>query len=88
MSKKETIALISFLVFYTSVLFGGFSWMLKSQIQPIKEILTNHITDTNKKIDDLKTETNKKLDHFREDMITLRQDMKDGFKEIKEIIMK
>ena len=51
--KKETIALISFLVFYTSVLFGGFSWMLKSQIQPIKGILTNHITDTNKKIDRL-----------------------------------
>ena len=69
------------LILYTGLLFGAFSWMLKAQIQPIKEILTNHITDTNKKIDDIKTDTNKRLDH-------LREDMKDGFKEIKEMINK
>ena len=50
---------------------------LKAEIAPIKVALDNHITDTNKKIEDLKTDTNKQFDN-------LRQDMKEGFKEIKE----
>ena len=51
--------------------------ILKSELKHIKELLSNHITETNKKIDD----SNKKINE-------LRQDMKDGFKEIKEMINK
>ena len=57
-------------VVYTGFVFTGFHWMLKAKIEPIEKIMTNHITETNKKIDNL------------------RQDMKDGFKEIKELIKK
>ena len=43
---------------------------LANEIKHIRKDLSNHITDTNKKIDHL------------------RQDMKDGFKDIKEMINK
>ena len=43
---------------------------LANEIKHIRKDLSNHITDTNKKIDDLK------------------QEMKDGFKEIKEALKK
>ncbi len=75
---------VTFLVLYTGFLFAGFSWMLKSQIDPVKELLTNHITDTNKKIDD----TNKKIDDTNKRIDVLSQEMKEGFKEIKEIVKK
>ena len=43
---------------------------IANEIKHIRKDLSNHITDTNKKIDHL------------------RQDMKDGFKDIKEMINK
>ena len=53
MDIQEIITVGGFFVLYTGFIFAGFSWMLKSQIKPIKELLTNHITDTDKKIDGL-----------------------------------
>ena len=54
---------VTFLVLYTGFIFAGFNWMLKAQtkqinvqIEPIKELLTNHITDTDKKIDAVRAE--------------------------------
>ena len=66
MKKDSLWPAVTVLILYTGLLFGAFSWMLKAQIQPIKEILTNHITDTNKKIDDLRQETNSRFDKLNE----------------------
>ena len=51
---------VMFLILYTSLLFGGWAWMLSARIDPIKEGITeikkslnNHITDTNRKIETL-----------------------------------
>ncbi len=59
---------------YTGFIFAGFNWMLKTQtkqinaqIEPIKELLSNHISDTNKKIDNLSnriSDTNKRIDQL------------------------
>ncbi len=38
--------------------------MLKAQIDPLKGLLTNHITDTNKKIDRLSDRFDKLSDRF------------------------
>ena len=87
---------VTFLVLYTGFLFAGFSWMLKSQIDPVKELLTNHITDTNKRFDDTNKrfddtnkrfdDTNKRFDDTNKRFDVLSQEMKEGFKEIKEIV--
>ena len=37
MNKKELMATATFLVFYTGFIFAGFSWMLGSKTDPIKE---------------------------------------------------
>ena len=55
---------VSFLVLYTGFIFGGFHWMLKAQIKPVKELLNNHISDTNKKIDQLSDRFDKQSDRF------------------------
>ena len=84
--------------------------IISRDMKHIKEILSNHITDTNKKIDALRIDTNNKIDVLRTDtnknidvlrtdmsknmdvlrtdMNVLRTDMKEGFKEIKELIRK
>ena len=69
--------------------------LINNQLQRISDLLSNHITDTNKKIEDLKVDThhridgtNRRIDDLRQDMNTLRQDMKEGFREIKEAIKK
>ena len=38
--------------------------MLKAQITPIKDLLNNHITDTNKKIDNLSDRIDKLSNRF------------------------
>ena len=60
MTSMELLALFSGLIGYTSLIFGGVAWMIRNQTQkitaemkPIKEALTNHVTDTDKKIDKL-----------------------------------
>ena len=64
MKKDSLWPAVTVLILYTGLLFGAFSWMLKAQIQPIKEILTNHITDTNKKIDRLSDRFDKLSDRI------------------------
>ncbi len=79
---------VTLLVLYTGLLFAGWAWMLKAEnkgleakIENIKELLANHITDTNKKIDDLRQDTNKKFDD-------LRQEIKEIKKMIYELLVK
>ena len=48
---------------------------INAKIDPIEKLLSNHITDTNKKIDKL-SET------IKEDKKELKEEMKDGFKNI------
>ena len=77
MKKDSLWPAVTFIVLYTALLFGGWAWMLhahtkqikaeiKAEITPIKEALTNHITSTNKKIDDLRQETNSRFDKLNE----------------------
>ena len=74
---KEFIPLgvLVFFVLYTGAILGAISWMLNAKLNPIEKLLSNHITDTNKKIDKL-NET------IKEDKKELKEDMKDGFKNI------
>ena len=67
---KEIIPFAIFLVIYTGTIFAGLSWMLNSKLNPIKEALTNHITDTNKKIDRL-------ADNIKETNAILRENTKE-----------
>ena len=76
MKIQDIVAVCSFFVLYTGLLFGGFSWMLKAQLKahtdPIKaqiELINNKIELTNNKIDLINnkldnhiTDTNKKID--------------------------
>ena len=64
MKKDSLWPAVTVLILYTGLLFGAFSWMLNAQIQPIKEILTNHITDTNKKIDQLSEQFSQLSERF------------------------
>ena len=50
MKKDSLWPAVTVLILYTGLLFAGFSWMIKAEVKPIKELLTNHITDTNKKV--------------------------------------
>ncbi len=65
-SDKSLWVALSFFVLYTSALFGNLGWLITNsidnKIKPIEKLLTNHITETNKKIETLNTETNKKID--------------------------
>ena len=40
--------------------------IISRDMKHIKEILNNHITDTNKKIDELRIDTNKKFDRLND----------------------
>ena len=51
--EKYNLKAVGFVVLYTGFIFAGFNWMLNAKIDPIENLLTNHITDTNKKIDRL-----------------------------------
>ena len=64
MELKSVWPVVTLVVVYTGFIFGGFSWMLKAQITPIKELLNNHISDTNKKIDKLSDRVDKLSDRF------------------------
>ena len=97
METLETLQpLAIFLVLYTGLIFGGFSWMLKSQIEPIKELLSNHITDTNKRIGETNKriedtnkrieETNKRIEDTNKRIEALRIEIKEDLKEIKNMI--
>ena len=67
----ETILIVSYVVGILAVFFGGIAWMIHVQISPVKksvndvkELLTNHITDTNKKIDKLSDRFDRQNDQF------------------------
>ena len=71
MKKDSLWPAVTFIVLYTALLFGGWAWMLhahtkqiKAEITPIKEALTNHITSTNKKIEQLTNRFDKLSDRF------------------------
>ena len=64
MKKDSLWPAVTFLVLYTGLLFAGFSWMLKAQVQPIRELLTNHITGTNQKIEQLTDRIDNLTDRF------------------------
>ena len=81
MDIQEILAVGGFFVLYTGFLFGGFSWMLKSQITPLKEMFTAQITPIKELLNNHITDTNKKIDE-------LRQEMRENHKEIKEAIKK
>ena len=59
-----------FFVAYTSLIFTIFHWMLKDQITPVKELLSNHISDTNKKIDKLSDRFDKLYDFLMQQQIS------------------
>ncbi len=77
---------VTFLILYTSLLFTGWAWMLSAKINPIKELLTNHITDTNKKIDDLQSSTNQKIDDLQSSTNQKIDDLKSDIKEVRQDI--
>ena len=56
--------------------------MSKKDIRHIKELLTNHVTDTHKKMDKMESNTSKRLDKMEKDMkeghARLEEDMKKG----------
>ena len=54
--------------------------VMQRDVSHIKGLLSNHITDTNKKIDDLKEDIHKKIDDLKEDIREVRQDMKELLK--------
>ena len=78
MEISVLLTLVTSLLVYTGLLFGGWAWMLRNQtkqikaeitvikaeITPIKEALDNHITDTNKKIDRLTDRIDKQGEQF------------------------
>ena len=75
MKKDSLWPAVTFIVLYTALLFGGWAWMLnahtkqikaeiKAEITPVKEALTNHITETNKKIEQLTNRFDKLSDRF------------------------
>ena len=87
MDKKGLWPAVSFLVIYTGFLFGGMAWMIHAQISPVKELLTNHITDTNKKIETLSGRIDKLADRF--DKMSDRLDRQsDQFGRLYEILIK
>ena len=51
--EKYNFKVVGFFVVYTGFIFAGFNWMLNAKIGPLENLLTNHITETNKKIDKL-----------------------------------
>lgn len=53
MQKDSLKTAVTLVVLYTGFIFAGFHWMLTAKIDPIEKLLTNHITDTNKKIEKL-----------------------------------
>ncbi len=71
---------VTFFMLYTGFIFAGFNWMLKThtkqinaQIDLIKELLSNHVTDTDKKIDDVKAE----VKEVRAEVKEVRAEVKD-----------
>ena len=67
----EIITIVAYVAGALAVLFGGIAWMIHVQISPVKksvddvkELLTNHITDTNKKIETLSGRIDKLSDRI------------------------
>ena len=90
----EMITMIAYVVGALGVLFGGIAWMIHVQISPVKksvndvkELLTNHITDTNKKIEALSGRIDKLADRF--DKMSDRFDRQnDQFVRLYELVIK
>ena len=61
---KAVWPVVTFVILYTGLIFGGFNWMLSAKIDPINEKLGNHITDTNKKIDRLSEKVDRLSERF------------------------
>ncbi len=71
---------------YTGFIFAGFNWMLKAQIKPIKELLSNHISDTHKKIDKLSDQIDKQSERL--DKLSERLDKQsDRFDKLYDFLM-
>ena len=87
MKKDSLWPAVTFLVLYTGLLFAGFSWMLKAEVKPIKEILTNHITDTNKKIEDTRKELVNLRKDTRRELVNLRKDTNEQFSRLYELLI-
>ena len=97
----EFTPVLTFFVLYTGLLFGAIHWMLKAQISPIKELLTNHITETNhritetnqkitetnNKIDTLSAEINNKIDAFRVEVTESIKDTNTNVTKLYEILL-
>ena len=75
MEISVLLTLVTSLLLYTGLLFGGWAWMLRNQTKqikaeikaetkPIKQALDNHVTDTNKKIEHLTNRIDKLSDRF------------------------
>ena len=77
-STATALILIVGLIIFFFFLRREFRHDLEAEIAPIKVALNNHITDTNKKIDDFKAETK---ETFKE----LKQDIKENYKETQAI---
>lgn len=58
--------------------------VLQRDVSQIKGLLSNHITDTNKKIDDLKEDINKKIDNLKDDINKKIDDLKDDIREVRQ----
>ena len=80
MNKKELMATATFLVFYTGFIFAGFSWMLGSKTDPIKE---NQVR-LESEIKVVKTELNNRMDR----METEQKDIKERIIRIESMLGK
>ncbi len=59
---------VTAVIIYTGLIFGGQAWMLSAKIKPIEVALNNHLSETNQKIDYLRTDMNRKIDDFKKEI--------------------
>ena len=68
-----------------AVLIGLLVYLIM-KLQHIEKLLSNHVTDTHKKIEHLEAETSKKIEHLEISTREKFKEMKIDFKEFKEEI--
>ena len=80
------VGLGTFAILYTTFLFNRLDKSLDDKLKPIKELLTNHITDTTKKIDDLKAEIKEVRAEVKEVRAEIKADVREVRQDIKELL--
>ncbi len=81
-----TWSAVTAVIIYTGLIFGGQAWMLSAKIKPIEIALNNHLSETNRKIDNLKIEITEVRKDLKSDITEVRQDIKEIRQDIKELL--